>query len=136
MNILNQARALLLAQEPDLRATLNLYRQLRALRLDMEKETEAVASLEKGLRDTLINNIEKSGDGVVADGYAAKIVTKTKPTVPADKWQEFFGYVQRTGRFDLLQKRLSDKAVMDTLEREDIPGVEKLHVSDVSITKL
>lgn len=114
----------------------DLYSDVRALRLMMEKEVEAVQARETEIRDHIINNLSKSDDtGAAGKRYRAQIVMKTVPKL-AD-WKAFTGYVLEHDRFDLIQKRLGEKAVADMWESgETIPGVEKMHIPIVSITKV
>lgn len=114
----------------------DLYSDVRALRLMMEKEVEAVQARETEIRDHIINNLSKSDDtGAAGKRYRAQIVMKTVPKL-AD-WKAFTGYVLERDRFDLIQKRLGEKAVADMWESgETIPGVDKMHIPTVSITKV
>lgn len=114
----------------------DMYRDVRELRLAMEKEVEAVKAREAQLKEHIINNLSKSDDtGAAGLRFRAQIVMKDVPR--AMDWPKVHAYIQKTGRFDLLQKRLGEKAVMDMLnDNNPIPGVEVVHVPDVSITKI
>jgi hypothetical protein len=116
--------------------TADLYSDVRQLRLSMEKEVERVKARETELREHIIANLSKSDDtGAAGLRYRAQIVTKDVPR--AVDWPAMHAYVQKTGRFDLLQKRLGEKAVMDMVaDGQPIPGVEIVKVPDVSITKI
>lgn len=114
----------------------DLYAEVRALRLAMDKEVEAVKARESQIREYIIANLSKSDDsGAAGLRYRAQIVTKDVPR--AMDWAAIHQYIKQTGRFDLLQKRLGEKAVMDMLEdKQTIPGVELVKIPDVSITKI
>lgn len=114
----------------------DFYNDVRSLRLAMEKEMETVKAREHQIREHIIANLSKSDDtGASGLKYRAQIVMKDVPR--AMDWSKVHAYIQKSGRFDLLQKRLGEKAVMDTFEAgEQIPGVEVVHVPDVSITKI
>lgn len=114
----------------------DLYNDVRSLRLTMEKEVEKVKARETEVKEHIIANLSKSDDtGAAGLRYRAQIVTKDVPR--ALDWALVHGFIQKTGRFDLLQKRLGEKAVMDMVEQgEVIPGVEVVHLPDVSITKI
>lgn len=116
--------------------TADLYSDVRALRLAMEKEVERVKARETEIREYIIANLSKSDDtGAAGLRYRAQIVVKTVPR--AADWSAIHKYVQSTGRFDLLQKRLGETAVKDMWEAgEQVPGVEAVRVPDVSIQKL
>ena len=114
----------------------DLYSDTRQLRLAMEKEAAEVKAYESKIRDYIIDNLSKSDDtGASGLKYRAQIVTKLQASVT--DWTATHAYVQKTGRFDLLQKRISDTAVKAMWEEgETVPGVERMNVVDVSITKI
>lgn len=113
----------------------DLYAEVRQLRLDMEKEVDEVRAREAELREHLIDNLSKSEDtGAIGLKMRVMVRTKTKPKV-AD-WDAFHAYVRDTGRFDLLQKRVAERAVMDMDEAGNMPpGVERIHIPELSVTK-
>ena len=118
----------------------DLYSDVRTLRLAMDKEVDTVKAREHELREYIISNLSKTGkDGgdTGASGlrYRAQIVSKDVPR--AADWSKIHAYILKTGRFDLLQKRLGEKAVMDMVaDHQEIPGIEIVIVPDVSITKI
>lgn len=125
----------------------DLYKDVQTLRLAMEKEAAEVEAFEKTLKAHMIDNLSKSDDtGAAGLRYRVQVVVKTVPRVvalvdgdedTAAGWQALHAYIAKTGRFDLLQKRLGEKAVKDMWDAgEVIPGVGKFNMSDVSVQKL
>lgn len=116
----------------------DLLHDVRDLRLAMSKETDSVGAYESALREHIIGNLDKREEGGVAGKrYRATRTEKRKPIVAPANWGAFFGWVQESGRFDCLQKRLSDKAVMDLIADDKTPpGVEIFNAIDISLTKL
>jgi hypothetical protein len=125
----------------------DLYHDVRDLRLAMAKEVEEVEAFERRVKQHIIDNLSKSEDsGAAGLRYRAQRVEKEVPRVvaivdgdedTAAGWQRFWDYVAKTRRFDLIQKRLADKAVKEMWEAgEVIPGVERFKSVDVSITKI
>lgn len=127
----------------------DLYKDVQGLRLAMAKEVEAVEAFERKVKLHIIDNLSKSDDtGASGLRYRAQVVKKTVPRIAVDEdadtgqstaagWAEFWAYVAATGRFDLVQKRLADKAIKDMWEAgEVVPGVEAYQSVDVSITKV
>lgn len=113
----------------------DLYKEVQNLRLAMDKEVEAVKKRESEIKEHIIANLSKSDDtGAAGLRYRAQIVMKDSPRCL--DWPALWAYIAKHNRFDLLQKRLGDKAVMDTLADNSIPGVEVIRVPDVSITKI
>lgn len=114
----------------------DLYKEVNELRLAMQKQVDAVEAREKEIRQYIIDNLSKSDDtGAAGKRYRAQIVTKTVPA--AEDWARIHAYVAETGRFDLLQKRLSDKAVAEMWDDgEEIPGIGRFNSVSVSVTKI
>lgn len=115
----------------------DLYAEIRAIRLAMDKEVERVKARETEVREHIINNLSKSDDtGAAGLKYRAQIVVKRLPKL-AD-WSVFTSWVRKNDRFDLIQRRISDKAVLDVMETEGrvLPGLEVVNIPDVSITKI
>lgn len=112
------------------------YSAVRALRLAMEKLVESVKARETEIQEYIIVNLSSGSDtGASGLKYRAQIVKKD--AVHIKDWQAFTGYVLENDRFDLLQKRLSDKAALDLFaDGVDVPGLEKMKVPKVSITKI
>ena len=114
----------------------DLYHDVRDLRLAMQKEVEVIEAREKEIKEYIVANLSKSLDsGAAGLRYRAQIIKKVVPRI-AD-WAALTAAIQATGRFDMLQKRLSDKAVAGVWdEGGEVPGVERFNSIDVSITKI
>jgi len=114
----------------------DLYAEVRELRLAMQKHVDNVKARETEVREHIIDNLSKSLDsGAAGLRYRAQIVMKEHPSLK--DWDAFTSYVAANRWFDLLQKRLSDKAVMDLMDDGVVvPGVEKFNAKEVSITKI
>lgn len=118
----------------------DLYHDVRELRLLMEKEVEKVQKRETEIREHIIANLSKGSDtGAAGLKYRAQIVSKDVPKISEERggWQALWDYIAKNRRFDLLQKRLGDKAVKEMADAGALPpGVEMMKVPDVSITKI
>lgn len=116
------------------------YALTRNFRLAMEKVVEPVKERESELRDHMIRNLEKSrdeGKDTGAAGRLYRVQIKDKEIPKVNNWQEFWDFIAVNKRFDLLQKRTSDKAIMDMVEADQMPpGVETVLIPDVSVTKV
>jgi hypothetical protein len=114
------------------------YKRVSGIRLDMDKEVAKVKARETELKNHLIDNIDADSEaGVMGRNYQAIIKTNYRPRMDAEYWPQFYAFVAENDRFDLLQKRLSDTAVMELLNAgEEVPGVERMTVKDVSIRKV
>lgn len=113
----------------------DLLHDVRALRLAMEKEVEAVKARESEVREYIIANLQKGDTG--AAGLRYRVQVKNKETPRTTDWAAVYAHIAQTGSFDLLQKRLSDRAVLDRVQQgEPVPGVEVIFVPDLSLTKI
>lgn len=113
------------------------YHDTRDLRLAMEKEVEQVAEAERALKAHILQRIsEQPGvSGVAGERYRAQRVEKRVPVVK--DWAKVYAWIAETSRFDLLQRRLANKAVTDMWDAdEDVPGVEPAIAVDLSVTKI
>lgn len=147
--------AALLETQPSqlkLSEVVDAYKALNQIRLAMQKETEAVEAVEKAYKQHLINSVEKGeSKGVFGLLYKAQHKTKRIPKIASeetevmteegprmmDGWTALHYYIFQTGRFDLLQKRMNDSAIMEMYEAGELPpGVETMQVSEISVTKI
>lgn len=114
------------------------FKRVSSIRMTLQKEMEAVKARESELRDYLIDNIDADNSkGVIGLHYQATIKVDQRPRMDPTQWNEFHEWVAENGRFDLLQKRLSDTAVMELINQgEELPGIDKMNVKSVSIRKI
>lgn len=107
----------------------------RAERLAADKAAEALKAHETFLTNYIIDNLPKSqAEGIVGKLCSVTITRKIKPTV--EDWDIFYKYVKRTGAFELLQRRLGEKAVQERWDAgKVIPGVGSFPHLGLSITK-
>lgn len=110
---------------------------LREKRLAADKVAADLKAQETALEKYLLENIPASGaTGISASSVAVEVKEDEVPTVGKDGWNSFFAYVSRYKAYDLLQRRLSTKAVMERLEDgKSIPGVELVPVRKLSYTR-
>lgn len=114
----------------------DLLHDVRELRLLMEKEAETIKARETEIQESIINELSSGSDtGASGLRYRVQVKKETKPQI-AD-WKELTGYILENDRFDLLQKRLGEKAVADLWESGvTVPGIAKVHVPKLSLTKI
>lgn len=109
---------------------------LREERLKQQKLVDAIEAEEKALKEHIIQTLPKS-EATGASGKVAnvKVVPKTVPQV--EDYDKFYAYVAKNKRFDLLQRRLNDKAIQDMWEaKKQVPGVKAFNTCTVSCTKV
>lgn len=110
--------------------------ELRQKRLDAQKVVDAIQAEESALREHIINTLPKSETTGVA-GKLARVTVITKVVPQVKDWDAFYKYVKKNDAFDLMQRRLTDKAVQDRWEAgKKIPGVEAFQAVTLSINKV
>lgn len=117
-------------------AKVDLFFELQEQRLALERQADKIHEQERFVRDHLIEAIPKLElDG--ARGRIGQVALKhvTMPSL-ADS-ERFYQHVQKTGEFDLLQKRLNEGACRERWEQNKvIPGVQQLGVIKLSVSRL
>lgn len=111
-----------------------LYK-LRAERRAIEASAELVKADESKLEAYLIDNIPKSdATGVLGKTAKAELKISKQPTVK--DWDKVYKYIQKTKKYELLQKRINSAAVKELWEDEkEVPGVEVFNAIKISLTK-
>ena len=109
--------------------------QKRTERLALSKQVDAFKAEESDLRRLIIQRLQDvgldSGRGSLA---TASITTDDQASVK--DWEAFENYILEHKSFDLLQRRVSITAVRARWENSEVvPGVEKVTLSDLSLTK-
>jgi hypothetical protein len=116
-------------------ACADLLYETREKRLAVSKQVEALEKEESEIRAYLIDNLPNADTG--AAGKLARVERYTKVVPKAEDWEKVYGWVKKTGRFDLLQRRLNDKAVAEMWEnKKTVPGVEPFTVVAISLKKV
>lgn len=112
-----------------------LYK-LRLERAEAQKVADKIEEEEKALKEYIINTLPKSeASGVSGKVARVSVVVRIVPQVK--DWSEFYKYVEKTKSFDLLQRRLSEKAVQERWDAgKRVAGVETFNVITVSVNKL
>lgn len=112
------------------------YSLVREERLRIEKEAAEVKKRETELYNCIMSTLDESTDtGASGKLYRVQRIEKDRANVK--EWPELWGYIQKNGAFDLLQKRLNEKAYMDQIEAgEAIPGVVVEPVPTLSFRKV
>ena len=117
-------------------AVADLLYETKNRRLLLQKEVDALQAQETQLKEHLIQKLPKSEASGMA-GKLARVTVVLKEIPQVKDWPAFYNYVRKHGRFDLMQKRLSDGAVKDMWEAgEVVPGVEAFNAVSVSVNKV
>ena len=73
--------------------------------------------------------VEQDVASIGSDRYMFSVKEKTRINV-AD-WQQVYDYIQRTGEWDLMYRRINDAAVLS--REQPIPGTEAYVLNELSI---
>jgi len=114
----------------------DLFKEVETLRKAMQKEVDAVKERERELRESIIDRLSNSEDTGAA-GKKYRVQTKVTTHPQMKDWDAFYEFVREHERFDLMQKRPSERAIADMWEAgEEVPGVGKFNKVGLSINKL
>jgi len=116
-------------------ACVDLYYNLRAKRLELQSAVEDIKKDEAVLRDHIIDNLSAQ-DAESVGGKIAKATIKKSVHASAKDWTKIWAYLRRTKNYQIIGKRLNDKACRELWEdKKVIPGVERFDKKSVSLTK-
>lgn len=119
-------------------ACADLLYKIKQERLALDKVVEGMKANESLLTNHIIDNLPKGDAGAV--GKTHKVVVRTEQIPQAENWEAVYKYVQKHGAFDLLQRRLNPKAVMERLEdpknKKGLPGVKLFTAVKLSLTQV
>jgi hypothetical protein len=114
----------------------DLLYTIRANRLDLEKQAAELKAQEGLLKQHFIDRLGKdqAAEGVVGSLCTVRVLSDVFPIVT--DWDAVYEYIKKNGEFDLMQRRLNDKAVKDRWENgQSVPGTDKMMGQKVSVTK-
>lgn len=111
------------------------WREKRAERLALAKQVEALEEVEKALKQKLIENLRKAKNKAVSNGERLfQLVVKDEPTI--EDWPAFYKHIQKTGEFELLERRVNRGSVKERWQvGKKVPGVGSIPVETLSDTK-
>lgn len=105
-------------------------------RMEAKKAFEALDKFQNALEDWFIEQLPAED----ATGTAGKVgrVAINRRTIPTvENWDKFYAYIKKTGAFELMQRRVSDKAVQERWDAsKEVPGVGRFIKKTVSLTKV
>lgn len=112
------------------------YAEIRDRRLAMQRETDKLDKKEKELKQQIMAEIKAASISSIGGRIMrGTIHTKQKPV--ASSWPDIYKHIQATGEFDLLQRRLTETAVLVRWEDKIvIPGIQAFPVDDLSLSKI
>lgn len=113
---------------------------LHAMEQEIARVNARLAKLKTDARLTEIRAMESmKALGIDVLGHAGILAKIKKPihynAATGDGWQRIYARIQRTGEFELLQKRLSSTAVREHFKNGDeIDGVNAVEVPELNLS--
>jgi len=108
---------------------------IRQERLDAQRKVDALSAEETALKDAVIDRLPTS-DLTGASGKVGRVTVIQDEVPQVEDWDAFYKYMMKKKAFEMLQRRLSTKAVEERLSAgEKVPGVKMFKFKKVSITK-
>lgn len=110
--------------------------ELRNKRLEEQKKVEALEAEEKALKAHIIDHLPRSQQTGASGKFAnVRIIDKQVPQL--QDIEALYGYIRKTKRTDLLQKRLNETAIKELVDAgKTPPGVTLFPVKTISLTKV
>lgn len=111
------------------------WRAKRAERLALAKQVETLAAQEQDLKQKVMAALAKNKSKAVSNGDRLfQLVTKDEPTV--ESWSAIYKHIQKTGEFELLERRINRGSVKERWEAgKKVPGVGSIPVDTLSDTQ-
>jgi hypothetical protein len=123
----------------ELGACIDLAYKQRAKRIAYERVVNAKVDSykedESKIEDHIINSFKKSEiEG--AKGRVATAGIKNNPVAKVNDWDKFFAWMAKTKSWDMMQRRVNNKAYVERLEaKQVVPGTETFVKVSLSLTK-
>lgn len=112
------------------------YSAVREERLRIEKMAKEVKDRETEIFNCIMSTLDESTD-TGASGKFYRVQRVEKEVNQVKDWPAFHKYVAENNAFELLQRRLNDKAVREQIEGGVVfPGVEETIVPTLSFRKV
>jgi predicted peptidase len=109
--------------------------ELRTKLSDLATEVEETNAEKAQLESDLMEFMASTGTTQLGSSMGTATM-KVSTKFALSNWDQFIKYVVETESFDMLQKRISSKAVGERLAaEEEVPGIQGVQVYSVSIRK-
>lgn len=117
-------------------ACADLLYQARAARLLVQKNVDAIAALESELKAHLI----AAAAAKKATGFRGKLALFTCEKVEqpvVSNWDKLWPWIVKNKVYAAVQKRINTECISEhLLAGEKVPGIDKIFVDKVSVTKV
>lgn len=109
--------------------------ELRTERIALERQAKELKSKETELQSKILEQLAEQG--LTKAGGKISTVSVNSQTIPTvTDWSKVEKFVLETGRFYLLQRRISNPAYIEMLEHEgSVPGIDPTILTKLSLTR-
>ena len=91
--------------------------------------------VENRLKNQLMEAM-KAAKATSVGGQVALVTHRVKPKAVAKDWSQIHTYIKEHDAFDIMEARLSTKAILERAEQQDhVPGMEWFDVDTLSVAK-
>lgn len=108
---------------------------IRQERLDVAAQIDTLKAREELLRKHVLDTFKQADiDGAKGKKATCSIIPSTVAHI--EDYDKFTKWVAKTGAWDMLQRRVNDKAFKDRIEAgERVPGLKRYDFNKLSVTK-
>ena len=123
-------------------ACVDKYHEARERRLAAKRYMEALQEEESRIFNHILDNIPKGDGGAIGKRFKAVRTEDEKFSIADD--EQFYGFIKKTGSFDLLNRAINQRAVRERMEDpkftkkfpKGVPGTKSYKVFGLSVTKV
>lgn len=110
--------------------------EINSRRREISKDVQALEEAEKSIKKHFIDTLDvQDTTGVSGRKGKVTILVDRVPTV--QDWDSLYKYIQKSKRYDFLQRRVNAAAVKEMWEdNKAVPGVGVFNAKKVSLTKV
>lgn len=111
------------------------YAMRREERLELDRRSKEIGELENELKQLIMAHMEEQHVYVAGSPHVTvKLKITPKPT--AKDWREVYQYVKDNDAFDILFRRLNEKALIERREQGvEVPGLDWFPVASLSVSR-
>lgn len=122
-------------------ACADLLYQLKDEKSKAQKVVDAIEAHMSALKEHLIEKLpkEEAAKGVIGQLAKVTVSSENKPVPDPDNWPKFCAYMAETESWDMIQRRVNEKAVNERIAdgvKVSTMGLQLIEVHKVSVTKV
>lgn len=115
----------------ELAALIDEYDETKQTRLEHDRASRELKSQEVAMKQVIMDVLREE-EMTAAGGQRVQVSLVQKARVMAGNWTELYDYIKENDAFDMLYRRLNDKAIRERLEDGPIPGITQEYYMDLS----